>query len=272
MNRHPARGQPPICGRGRGHGQAPIEHPEPDIALPPPLVEDNAPVPQIAPREVVPPIYPDPGQPPPVVAQQVGSRANEMAQGERPPMTFVPMSVAGSITIFNGALNENVEEWLDHFEWIATAHSWGQELSCIQLPVYLGGAAKIWYETLQIEDRKEYNRLREKLVRSFQKIEVPVRRLQELVDRNQHLEERVSIYAYEKVKLCNQMDKKMLEKNKVIYFIQGLRRDLQTFVSLKEPKMLEDAIQLARKKEESLVDIDFGIKKGKVRNIESQDV
>ena len=44
------------------------------------------------------------------------------------------------------------------------------------------------------------------------------------------------------------------------------------FVSLKEPKTLEDAIQLARKKEESLVDIDFGIKKEKVRNIESQNV
>ena len=95
----------------------------------------------------------------------------------------------------------------------------------MQLPVYLGGTTKGWYETLPIEDRKDYIRLRDKLVKSFQRKEVPVRRLQELIGRNQQPNETVRAYAYAKLKLCNQLDRHMTERNKVIYFIQGLRRD-----------------------------------------------
>jgi hypothetical protein len=57
-----------------------------------------------------------------------------------------------------------------------------------------------------MEDKKEYNKLREKLVKFFQRIEVSVRRLQKLVDRNQQKEESVTMYAYKKLKLCNQID------------------------------------------------------------------
>jgi hypothetical protein len=57
-----------------------------------------------------------------------------------------------------------------------------------------------------VEDRKKYNKLREKLVKFFQRIEVSVRKLQELVDRNQQRKELVTMYAYKKLKLCNQMN------------------------------------------------------------------
>jgi hypothetical protein len=113
--------------------------------------------------------------------------------------------------------------------------------------------------------------LREKLVKAFQRIDIPVRRLQELVERIQQDDETVGTYAYEKLKLCNQMDRNMSERNRVIYFIQGLRKDIQTFVTLKEPGNMEQALQMARKKEESLIDIAKDKGKLKVRNIETQD-
>jgi uncharacterized protein YdeI (YjbR/CyaY-like superfamily) len=69
--------------------------------------------------------------------------------------------------------------------------------------MYFGGTAKIWYKTLPVEDRKEY-KLKEKLVKSFQRIEVSVRKLQEL-DRNQQKKELVTMHTYKKLKLCNQM-------------------------------------------------------------------
>jgi hypothetical protein len=133
----------------------------------------------------------------------------------------------------------------------------------------LGGTAKGWYETLPIEDRKDYTRLRDKLVKAFQRIEVPVRRLQELIGRNQQPDETVGAYAYAKLKLCNQLDRHMTERNKVIYFIQGLRREIQNFVSIKDPSSWEEALKVARKKEESLIDLEVG--KVKVRQIETQD-
>jgi hypothetical protein len=79
--------------------------------------------------------------------------------------------------------------------------------------------SKSWYETLPVEERRDYNKLREKLVKAFQRIDIPVRRLQKLVERIQKDKETVGTYAYEKMKLCNQMDRNMSERNRVIYFI-----------------------------------------------------
>jgi hypothetical protein len=51
-------------------------------------------------------------------------------------------------------------------------------------------------------------------------------------------------------------DRNISEKIKVIYFIQGLRKNIQTFVLLKELRSLKETIQRVRRKKESLVDID----------------
>jgi hypothetical protein len=83
----------------------------------------------------------------------------------------------------------------------------------------LSGMAKVWYETLLVEERRDYNKLREKFVKAFQRINIPVRRLQELVERIQKDKETVGTYAYEKMKLCNQMDRNISERNRIIYFI-----------------------------------------------------
>jgi hypothetical protein len=47
----------------------------------------------------------------------------------------------------------------------------------MQLSVYLGETTKVWYEILPIEDRKDYTRLKDKLVKAFQQIEVSIRKL-----------------------------------------------------------------------------------------------
>jgi hypothetical protein len=83
----------------------------------------------------------------------------------------------------------------------------------------LSGTAKVWYKILPVEERRDYNKLREKFVKTFQRINIPVRKIQELVERIQKNKETVGTYAYEKMKLCNQMDRNMSERNRVIYFI-----------------------------------------------------
>jgi hypothetical protein len=135
----------------------------------------------------------------------------------------------------------------------------------------LSGTAKVWYKTLLVEERRDYNKLREKLVKVFQRINIPVRRLQELVERIQKDKKTVGIYAYEKMKLCNQMDRNISERNRVIYFIQGLRKDIQTFVTLKELENMNQTLQMARRKKESLIDIEKNKGRLKIQNIGSQD-
>jgi hypothetical protein len=70
-----------------------------------------------------------------------------------------------------------------------------------------------------VEEKRDYNKLREKFVKTLQRIDIPVRKLQKLVERIQKNEETVGIYAYKKMKLCNQMDRNISERNRVIYFI-----------------------------------------------------
>jgi hypothetical protein len=135
----------------------------------------------------------------------------------------------------------------------------------------LSGTAKVWYKTLPVEEKRNYNKFREKLVKAFQRIDILVRKLQELVERIQKDEEMVGTYAYEKMKLCNQMDRNISERNRVIYFIQGLRKNIQTFVILKEPENMDQALQMARRKKESLIDIEKDKERLKIQNIGSQD-
>jgi hypothetical protein len=83
----------------------------------------------------------------------------------------------------------------------------------------LSGTAKVWYKILPVEERRNYNKLREKFVKVFQRIDISIKKLQKLVERIQKNKETVEIYAYEKMKLCNQIDRNMSERNRVIYFI-----------------------------------------------------
>jgi hypothetical protein len=56
------------------------------------------------------PLHQDLGQIPQSKARQIGSRAHEVAFGDKLPMTFILMSVVGTITPFGGTFNENIEE------------------------------------------------------------------------------------------------------------------------------------------------------------------
>jgi hypothetical protein len=67
----------------------------------------------------------------------------------------------------------------------------------------LSEIAKVWYKTLPVEERRNYNKFREKLVKAFQRINIPVKKLQELVERIQKDKETVGTYVYKKMELCN---------------------------------------------------------------------
>jgi hypothetical protein len=51
------------------------------------------------------------------------------------------------------------------------------------------------------------------------------------------------------------LDRYITEQNKVIYFIQGLKRKIQNFVSIKNPFSWKEALKIARKKKESFIDL-----------------
>jgi hypothetical protein len=62
------------------------------------------------------------------------------------------MGAVGTILFFEGNSNENIEEWLAITNELLLFIT-GQKITGMQLPVYLEGTTKVWYEILSIKDR-----------------------------------------------------------------------------------------------------------------------
>ena len=112
--------------------------------------------------------------------------------------------------------------------------------------------AKIWYSTLSVRDRGNYQTIQNKLLQAFQQVTSSVQHLNQLLLRTQSEQETVKTYAYNKLKLCEDLNKEMAETDKVTYLIQGMKPQLRSYLLDKKPNTVSQAIQLAHKKQNNI--------------------
>ena len=158
----------------------------------------------------------------------------------------------GTINSFKGNTTENIQEWLTQFNWVADINKWSEDIRCALLPGYLDDVAKIWYSTLSMRDRGNYQIIQNKLLQAFQQVIFPVQHLNQLLLRTQSEQESVETYAYNKLKLCEDLNKEMAETDKITYLIQGMKSQLRSYLLDKKPSSVAQAIQLAREKQNNL--------------------
>ena len=79
----------------------------------------------------------------------------------------------GTIHPFRGAPAEDIQEWITQFNWIANINQWTEDVRCALLPGYLEDVAKIWYSTLSVRDRGNYQTIQDKLLQAFQQVIIP---------------------------------------------------------------------------------------------------
>ena len=136
----------------------------------------------------------------------------------------------GTINSFKGNTTENIQEWLTQFNWVADINKWSEDIRCALLPGYLDDVAKIWYSTLSMRDRGNYQIIQNKLLQAFQQVISPVQHLNQFLLRTQSEQESVETYAYNKLKLCENLNKEMAETDKITYLIQGMKSQLRSYL------------------------------------------
>ena len=145
------------------------------------------------------------------------------SMGSMPLLTNI-----GTINPFRGAPTEDIQEWITQFNWIANINQWTEDVRCALLPGYLEDVAKIWYSTLSVRDRGNYQTIQDKLLQAFQQVISPVQHLNQLLLRTQSEQESVETYAYNKLKLCEDLNKEMAETDRVTYLIQGMKPQIRS--------------------------------------------
>lgn len=169
------------------------------------------------------------------------------SMGSMPLLTNI-----GTINPFRGTPTEDIQEWITQFNWIANINQWSEDVRCALLPGYLEDVAKIWYSTLSVRDRGSYHSVQDKLLQAFQQVTSPVQHLNQLLLRIQSEQESVETYAYNKLKLCEDLNKEMAETDKITYLIQRMKPQLRSYLLDKKPTTVSQAIQLVREKQNNI--------------------
>jgi hypothetical protein len=174
---------------------------------------------------------------------------NESSEEEEPrererTLRVVTQKQAGKIVEFKGDDTEDVEEWLDQFEWIAELNNWSEDIKCVNLAGNLTGLAKDWFEILNIEQKKRYDYLKRKMLETFKHEDSVIRFRHELDSCKQIAGQSVQSYIYRKMKLCKRANRDMDESEKRGHLLQGLLPKFKAAVLKKKATTLKRMIDI----------------------------
>ena len=119
----------------------------------------------------------------------VRSEIEILFEKKRP--TLIPMVTLGQTTPFEGTYTEDVEEWIEHFEWNCRVNGWDDHIKCVQLSDQLKGAARSWYNAQAMEHKVNYSIIKKKMLLAFKGLESPIQFLSEMQRCKQTEEETV---------------------------------------------------------------------------------
>ena len=115
---------------------------------------------------------------------------------------LIPMVTLGHTTPFEGTYTEDVEEWIEHFEWNCRVNRWDDHIKCVQLPAQLKGAARSWYNTQTMKHKVKYLIIKKNMLLAFKGLELPIQFLNEMQRHKKTEKETVDQYIYEELILC----------------------------------------------------------------------
>ncbi|XP_054167305.1 putative uncharacterized protein DDB_G0282499 [Oppia nitens] len=171
---------------------------------------------------------------------------------------FKSIITVGSVTPQNFDGSGDIDDWIDHYTYIAKCNKWSNNMKKLRLPVHLKGMAEMWYRNfvklktdatyenkLSLDDIYEglKSAFSPKNYRSFQQLK--------LITRYQQLNESVSNYYYDIIRLCEKLNPLMDEQEKLTHIMRGLRSGMLEKVVIFEPKDCIDLLSKLKSIEES---------------------
>lgn len=153
-------------------------------------------------------------------------------------------SSLGRMPTFSGVGND-AQEFIEQFQFYANFCKWNEKERFSAFPLALTGNARIWFFTLDQKYSTFDDLIRVFRNRFLSKTDEWVLR-RELSERKQRMNESVMDFSVDIVKRCQRL---AIPKTEQLHmFIQALLPELRDFVILREPKTLEEAVNIARVK------------------------
>ena len=103
-----------------------------------------------------------------------------------------------------------------------------------------------------MEHKVNYLIIKKKMLLAFKGLELPIQFLNEMQKQKQTEEETVDQYIYEKLILCQKVNKNMSEMDKIGHIIQGLKPAIRDSVISWRVTTMDKIIEQAKRKEQSL--------------------
>ena len=163
------------------------------------------------------------------------------------PVLSTPKYNSVKLPKFNGASDEDVNEFLINFDRAAKFHKWNDERKAEALPLHLLGNAGIWFNSTPELSDKPYSAMADALRNQFHSSSDRYLLRQKLHDRKQLPTETVATYAADIRRMSRRIE--MPSSETVNHFIQGLKPSLKTYVLCQQPENLEEAERHAKLKE-----------------------
>jgi hypothetical protein len=159
------------------------------------------------------------------------------------------LSLSGIFTFptFRGDELEDVNEFIAKYIRAADFCGWNHEKQVQALPLYLKGNAFIWFNSLPNKNTMLLEELVNALTNQFASNASHWRLRQNLEQRRQKPNEKLSVYTADIRQQCSRLDLPNTEW--LHHFVKGLRPDIKDYVVLQQHDTFEPAENLARLKE-----------------------
>lgn len=152
---------------------------------------------------------------------------------------------------FHGDTFEDVEDWLDQFERVATFNEWDDVRKLRHVYYSLEDSARTWYENHE-RSMTSWQEFRRKLLQTYGSSERKEKAEVALQSRAQKPNESVTMFVEEMSRLFRRADPAMSDETKVRHLMRGVKEQLFAGLVRSPPTTVADFVREASAMERSL--------------------
>ena len=161
------------------------------------------------------------------------------------PYTGVPHIVLRPYTGDNKC--EDLIDWIDQYENLATDLNWKDSERVCKLPLYLDGTAKLWYNNwirprLNQGGYKTFSDIRKKMITVLLKPDYCSEYHRRMTTRKQGKDQSPTTFVIQMQALCKRVDRNMTESTILSFIREGLDSRLKPWISAQNPRTIEELL------------------------------
>jgi len=152
-----------------------------------------------------------------------------------------------TIETFTEADEQDPSTWLQISDEIFNAVKMEKKDRRQLLRMYFGNDVKNCYRSE--EHDSDYDIFKEEFVKTFTSSSYRLKIYSKIVDRRQRLDEAVQSYYYDILSLCSKLNRDMLENEKILHLLRGLKPSILQHFMMYDPKTCKDLLEQAKRAE-----------------------